>query len=49
VDRKQTLATMAPCLLEAYETVEAIDRGNDEETSEEGDVLMVIALDAHRA
>ncbi len=45
-DRKQTLATMAPCLVEeAYETVEAIDRGNDAATAEEaGDVLMVIAL-----
>lgn len=50
-DRKQTLATMAPCLLEeAYETVEAIDRGDDGATSEEaGDVLMVIALIARIA
>jgi MazG family protein len=45
-DRKQTLATMAPCLVEeAYETVEAIDLGRDPETAEEaGDVLMVVAL-----
>jgi MazG family protein len=50
-DRKQTLATMAPCLVEeAYETVEAIDRGDDAATAEEaGDVLMVIALIARIA
>ena len=45
-DREQTLASMAPRLLEeAYETLEAIDRGDDAATAEEaGDVLMVIAL-----
>jgi len=50
-DRKQTLATMAPCLIEeAHETVEAIDRGDDAATAEEaGDVLMVIALIARIA
>jgi MazG family protein len=50
-DRKQTLATMAPCLLEeAYETVEAIERGRDAEIAEEaGDVLMVVALIARIA
>jgi ATP diphosphatase len=50
-DRKQTLATMAPCLIEeAYETLEAIERGRDAEIAEEaGDVLMVVALIARIA
>lgn len=45
-DRKQTLASMAPCLVEeAHEALEAIETGGDAETAEEaGDVLMVVAL-----
>jgi MazG family protein len=45
-DRKQTLASMAPCLVEeAYEALEAIELGRDADTAEEtGDLLMVVAL-----
>jgi MazG family protein len=45
-DKKQTLASMAPCLVEeAYETLEAIETGRDVDVAEEaGDVLMVVAL-----
>lgn len=45
-DLEQTVASMAPSLIEeAYETVEAIEKGDDEGTTEEaGDLLMVIAL-----
>jgi len=45
-DLKQTLASMAPCLVEeAHEALEAIELGRDAETAEEaGDVLMVVAL-----
>src|SRR6187200_2399154 len=45
-DRKQTLRSMAPFLLEeAHEAVEAIERGDDAHAAEEcGDVLMVVAL-----
>lgn len=45
-DRKQTLATMAPHLVEeAHEAVEAIERGRTAQVAEEcGDVLMVVAL-----
>ncbi len=45
-DRKQTLASMAPHLVEeAHEAVEAIERGNTGQAAEEcGDVLMVVAL-----
>jgi MazG family protein len=45
-DKKQTLASMAPCLVEeAHEALEAIELGRDADTAEEaGDVLMVVAL-----
>lgn len=45
-DKKQTLATMAPHLVEeAHEAVEAIELGRTSQTAEEcGDVLMVVAL-----
>jgi len=45
-DRKQTLASMAPHLVEeAHEAVEAIERGRTAQVAEEcGDVLMVVAL-----
>jgi tetrapyrrole methylase family protein / MazG family protein len=45
-DRKQTLRTMAPYLVEeAHEAVEAIERDDDVHAAEEaGDVLMVVAL-----
>ena len=45
-DKKQTLASMAPCLVEeAHEALEAIELGNDADTAEEaGDVLMVVLL-----
>jgi MazG family protein len=45
-DRKQTLRSMAPFLLEeAHEAVEAIERDDDAHAAEEcGDVLMVVAL-----
>jgi tetrapyrrole methylase family protein / MazG family protein len=45
-DRKQTLRTMAPYLVEeAHEAVEAIERDDDAHAAEEaGDVLMVVAL-----
>ena len=45
-DRKQTLKSMAPYLIEeAHEAVEAIERGDDAHAAEEaGDVLMVVAL-----
>jgi len=45
-DRKQTLASMAPYLVEeSHEAVEAIERGHVGQAAEEcGDVLMVVAL-----
>jgi len=45
-DRKQTLRTMAPYLVEeAHEAVEAIERDDDVHAAEEaGDVIMVVAL-----
>lgn len=45
-DREQTVASMAPSLIEeAHEAVEAIDHGDDRATREElGDLFMVIAL-----
>lgn len=45
-DRKQTVASMAPHLVEeAHETVEAIETRGDAEVAEEaGDLLMVIAM-----
>jgi len=45
-DRKQTLGSMAPHLVEeAHEAVEAIEREADAQSAEEcGDVLMVVAL-----
>jgi MazG family protein len=45
-DRKQTLASMAPYLVEeSHEALEAVERGNLAQTAEEcGDVLMVVAL-----
>jgi len=45
-DREQTVASMAPSLIEeAHEAVEAIDRKDDGETAAElGDLFMVIAL-----
>ncbi len=45
-DRKQTMKSMAPYLVEeAHEALEAIERGDDEDSAEEaGDVLMVLAL-----
>jgi MazG family protein len=45
-DREQTLATMAPHLVEeAHEAVEAVEAGSDAQVAEEcGDVLMVVAL-----
>lgn len=45
-DREQTLASMAPHLVEeAHEAVEAIERGHVAQGAEEcGDVLMVVAL-----
>jgi tetrapyrrole methylase family protein / MazG family protein len=45
-DRKQTLRSMAPYLLEeAHEALEAIEREDDADSAEEaGDVLMVVAL-----
>lgn len=45
-DRNQTTATMATCLVEeAFETADALRRGDDDETGEElGDVLVNVAL-----
>jgi MazG family protein len=45
-DRKQTLASMAPYLVEeSHEALEAVERGNVAQAAEEcGDVLMVVAL-----
>jgi len=45
-DRKQTLRSMAPFLIEeAHEALEAIERDDDAHAAEEaGDVLMVVAL-----
>ncbi|MBL8863042.1 MAG: nucleoside triphosphate pyrophosphohydrolase [Planctomycetes bacterium] len=45
-DRKQTLASMAPYLVEeSHEALEAVERGNLAQAAEEcGDVLMVVAL-----
>ncbi len=45
-DRKQTIASMAPHLVEeAHEVVEAVEVGGDAHVAEEmGDVLMVVAL-----
>jgi len=45
-DRKQTTASMAPCLLEeAFEASDALRRGASEEASEElGDVLVNVAM-----
>ncbi len=45
-DRKQTLASMAPYLVEeAHEAIEAVEQGHDSGAAEEcGDVLMVVAL-----
>jgi MazG family protein len=45
-DRKQTIASMAPHLVEeAHEALEAVETGNDAQIAEEtGDILMVVAL-----
>ena len=45
-DRKQTVETMAPHLIEeAYELLEAVESGADQDIIEEaGDVLMVVAM-----
>jgi tetrapyrrole methylase family protein/MazG family protein len=45
-DRKQTLASMAPHVVEeAHETLEAVETGSDAQAAEEcGDVLMGVAL-----
>ena len=45
-DRKQTIASMAPHLVEeAHEVLEAVEVGGDAQVAEEaGDVLMVVAL-----
>jgi MazG family protein len=45
-DRAQTVASLAPSLVEeAHEAVEAIDHGNDRETTVElGDLLLVVVL-----
>ena len=45
-DRKQTVETMAPHLIEeAYELLEAVECGADQDIIEEaGDVLMVVAM-----
>ena len=50
-DRKQTVATMAPYLVEeAYEALDAVERKTDADVAEEcGDLLMVIALVARIA
>jgi MazG family protein len=50
-DREQTVLSMAPSLVEeAFEAVEAIERGDEAATVEElGDLLMVIVLVAHIA
>ncbi len=50
-DRKQTVPTMAPYLVEeAYEALEAVERKTDADVAEEcGDLLMVIALVARIA
>jgi MazG family protein len=50
-DREQTLGSMAPSLIEeAFEAVEAIERGDAQGTAEElGDLLLVIALIARIA
>ena len=45
-DRKQTVETMAPHLIEeAYELLEAVECGSDQDVIEEaGDVMMVVAM-----
>jgi len=50
-DREQTVESLAPSLIEeAYEAVEAIERGDDGGAAEEaGDLLMVVALIARVA